>query len=241
MTPWRSPSAPSRCAATRPARRVGPTPARSSSPSTTNSACRTLTEHAPPSGTRTRWRRSGVAGGNPLDRCHDTDGLGKTVQVNGVELAWSEQGTSPAGTPSLVLVHGFTGSSHDFALEVDALARAGAVVTLDQRGHGHSTKTGALDGYTHRPAGRRPASRSSRRSGAARSICSATPWGAGRPGRRPQPARPGELARAHGHERLVLHAARRGHPCHGQHVHHGVRPGAGHAGHAQPRRPRGRR
>ena len=47
----RSPSAPSRFAATRPARPAGPTPARSSSPSTTISACRTRTD-------TTRGRRS---------------------------------------------------------------------------------------------------------------------------------------------------------------------------------------
>jgi 3-oxoadipate enol-lactonase len=72
----------------------------------------------------------------------------KTFHVNGVDLAWSEQGSSPAGTPTLVLCHGFTGSSHDFALEVDALAADRRVVTLDHRGHGHSTRTGHLDGYT---------------------------------------------------------------------------------------------
>jgi 3-oxoadipate enol-lactonase len=71
----------------------------------------------------------------------------KTVQVNGVDLAWSERGSSPAGTPTLVLVHGFTGSSHDFALEVDALAAQRRVVTLDQRGHGHSSKVGSIDAY----------------------------------------------------------------------------------------------
>jgi pimeloyl-ACP methyl ester carboxylesterase len=70
-----------------------------------------------------------------------------TVPVNGVELAWSERGEGPAGTPTFVLVHGFTGSSHDFALVVDALAGGRRVVLLDQRGHGHSTKTGRLDGY----------------------------------------------------------------------------------------------
>ena len=56
-------------------------------------------------------------------------------------------GTSPAGTPTLVLCHGFTGSSLDFSLEVDALAADRRVVTLDQRGHGHSTRTGRLEGY----------------------------------------------------------------------------------------------
>lgn len=46
-----------------------------------------------------------------------------------------------------MLCHGFTGSSFDFALEADALADDRRVVMLDQRGHGHSTKTGHLDGY----------------------------------------------------------------------------------------------
>ncbi len=72
----------------------------------------------------------------------------ETFHVHGVDLAWSEQGSSPAGTPTLVLCHGYTGSSHDFALEVGALAADRRVVTLDQRGHGHSTRTGHLDGYT---------------------------------------------------------------------------------------------
>jgi pimeloyl-ACP methyl ester carboxylesterase len=72
----------------------------------------------------------------------------ETFHVNGVELAWSERGTSAGGTPTLVLCHGFTGSSLDFALEVGVLAADRRVVTLDQRGHGHSTKTGHLDGYT---------------------------------------------------------------------------------------------
>ena len=69
----------------------------------------------------------------------------RTLPVNGVDLAWSEHGT---GGTTLVLCHGFTGSSYDFALEVDALATRRRVVTLDQRGHGHSTKTGTLAGYT---------------------------------------------------------------------------------------------
>ncbi len=71
-----------------------------------------------------------------------------TLQVNGVDLAWSERGSSPDGTPALVLVHGYTGSSYDFALVADALATHRRVVMLDQRGHGHSTRTGVLEGYT---------------------------------------------------------------------------------------------
>ena len=77
-----------------------------------------------------------------------TDTLEKFLPVNDVELAWWERGSSPAGTPTLVLVHGFTGSSHDFALVVDDLAVDRRVVLVDQRGHGHSTKTGSLAGYT---------------------------------------------------------------------------------------------
>jgi pimeloyl-ACP methyl ester carboxylesterase len=65
--------------------------------------------------------------------------------VNGVELAWNEQGEGPG--PTLVLCHGFTGSSLDFSLQVEALAEGRRVVTVDQRGHGESTKTGDLSTY----------------------------------------------------------------------------------------------
>jgi pimeloyl-ACP methyl ester carboxylesterase len=72
----------------------------------------------------------------------------QSLWVNGVELVWSERGSSPVGTPTLVLVHGFTGSGHDFALVADDLATDRRVVLLDQRGHGHSTKTGSVEDYT---------------------------------------------------------------------------------------------
>jgi pimeloyl-ACP methyl ester carboxylesterase len=77
-----------------------------------------------------------------------TNTLERLLPVNGVELAWWERGPSPAGTPTLVLVHGFTGSAHDFALVADDLAVDRRVVLVDQRGHGSSTKTGCLEGYT---------------------------------------------------------------------------------------------
>jgi pimeloyl-ACP methyl ester carboxylesterase len=70
------------------------------------------------------------------------------LRVNGVELAWSERGTGPGATPALVLVHGFTGAAHDFTLHVGALAARRRVVTIDQRGHGRSTRTGALEDYS---------------------------------------------------------------------------------------------
>lgn len=72
----------------------------------------------------------------------------RSFETHGVELAWWEVGSGQPGTPTLVLVHGFTGSAHDFALVADDLAVDRRAVLLDQRGHGRSTKTGTLDGYT---------------------------------------------------------------------------------------------
>jgi pimeloyl-ACP methyl ester carboxylesterase len=77
-----------------------------------------------------------------------TTASAEIFHTHGVDLAWTERGRSPAGTPTLVLAHGYTGSSHDFSLQVDALAQGRRVVTFDHRGHGLSTKTGHLDGYT---------------------------------------------------------------------------------------------
>ncbi len=68
------------------------------------------------------------------------------LDVNGVELAWGSAGAG--GGPPLVLCHGYTGSSHDFALQVDALAEHRRVIALDQRGHGRSTKTKEAATYT---------------------------------------------------------------------------------------------
>ena len=77
-----------------------------------------------------------------------TTSASQSARVNGVDLVWHDLGRDRTDAPPLLLVHGFTGSSHDFALEVGALAADRRVITLDQRGHGHSTKTGVLDGYT---------------------------------------------------------------------------------------------
>ncbi len=68
------------------------------------------------------------------------------IKVNGVELHWDRWG-APAGT-TLVLCHGYTGSSHDFALQVEPLAQTRRVIALDQRGHGLSTKTADQASYT---------------------------------------------------------------------------------------------
>src|SRR6185437_13436755 len=123
------------------ARRAGPTPARSSSPSTTSSACPTATESSAESGPE--HHRSPAA-----KQWFVTQTAAQSLSVNGIELAWSERGSGTAGRPTLVLVHGFTGSAHDFALVADDLATDRRVVLLDQRGHGDSTKTGSLEGYT---------------------------------------------------------------------------------------------
>jgi 3-oxoadipate enol-lactonase len=69
----------------------------------------------------------------------------ETFHVHDVDLSWSERGS---GEPAFVLCHGYTGSSHDWALQVDELARGRRVVTYDHRGHGYSTKVGSLEGYT---------------------------------------------------------------------------------------------
>jgi pimeloyl-ACP methyl ester carboxylesterase len=68
--------------------------------------------------------------------------------VGDVELAWGEWGASGGGGPDLVLCHGFSGSAHDFALEIEALSARRRVVAFDHRGHGRSTKAGSVTAYT---------------------------------------------------------------------------------------------
>jgi pimeloyl-ACP methyl ester carboxylesterase len=70
----------------------------------------------------------------------------KSVDVNGVDVRWDEWGEA-VGAP-LVLCHGYTGSSHDFSLQVEPLSRSRRVIALDQRGHGLSTKTADQASYT---------------------------------------------------------------------------------------------
>lgn len=74
--------------------------------------------------------------------------LGKTFAVDGVELAWDRFGG--AGGVPLMLCHGFSGSSHDFAMHVEPLAERRDVVVLDHRGHGASTNLGVIDHYSIR-------------------------------------------------------------------------------------------
>ena len=74
--------------------------------------------------------------------------LHKRLPVHGVELAWDDWGTSTPEAAPLLLCHGFSGSSHDFALHIPALAADRHVIALDHRGHGLSTKTRDLSSYS---------------------------------------------------------------------------------------------
>lgn len=72
--------------------------------------------------------------------------LTQRISIDGTELAWDTWGDGDG--PALLLVHGFSGSAHDFALTIDELAEQRRVVALDHVGHGLSAKLGAAGGYT---------------------------------------------------------------------------------------------
>ena len=69
----------------------------------------------------------------------------KQVSVNGIELHVEELGS---GDPPLVLIHGYTGSSVDWADVAPELAHDRRVIIYDHRGHGDSTNTGDIKSYT---------------------------------------------------------------------------------------------
>lgn len=75
----------------------------------------------------------------------DMAALTRTFEVEGFALAWDEWGGGDG--PPLVLVHGFSGSAHDFALHIPALAEHRRVLAIDHRGHGRSTNS--LDEATY--------------------------------------------------------------------------------------------
>ncbi|MEM7139778.1 MAG: alpha/beta hydrolase [Actinomycetota bacterium] len=74
-----------------------------------------------------------------------THELTRTYDVDGFSLAWDEWGSGDG--PPLVLIHGFSGSAHDFDLHIDALAADRRVLAIDHRGHGRSTNS--LDEATY--------------------------------------------------------------------------------------------
>lgn len=73
--------------------------------------------------------------------------LTRSFTVDGVALAWDRWGVNDTGAP-LFLCHGFSGSSHDFALQIETLGERREVVSIDHRGHGRSEKLRALAGYS---------------------------------------------------------------------------------------------
>lgn len=75
------------------------------------------------------------------------DDLTRSFTIDDVTLAWDRWGPGGDGAP-LLLCHGFSGSSHDFALHIEPLATAREVVTIDHRGHGRSQKLASTDRYS---------------------------------------------------------------------------------------------
>lgn len=67
-----------------------------------------------------------------------------TATINGLEIHYREKGE---GFP-VVLVHGFTGNSRNWALTVPVLTRQFRTISVDLRGHGHSAKPVREEDYT---------------------------------------------------------------------------------------------
>src|SRR5574341_973507 len=67
-----------------------------------------------------------------------------TATINGLEIHYRERGE---GFP-VVLVHGFTGNSRNWALTVPVLTRQFRTISVDLRGHGHSAKPVRQEDYT---------------------------------------------------------------------------------------------
>jgi 2-succinyl-6-hydroxy-2,4-cyclohexadiene-1-carboxylate synthase len=67
-----------------------------------------------------------------------------TVAVNGIDLNYRDVGEGQA----VVLVHGFTGNSRNWALTVPALRDRFRCVSVDLRGHGVSSKPTQQEDYT---------------------------------------------------------------------------------------------
>ena len=61
------------------------------------------------------------------------------VQVNGIRLGVEQRGHARKSAPTLVMLHGFTGSAAGWGLHLDTLAAYGLrVIALDLPGHGQS-------------------------------------------------------------------------------------------------------
>jgi pimeloyl-ACP methyl ester carboxylesterase len=73
------------------------------------------------------------------DRPPSETPYGHIITNDGVKLYYEQFGQSHGG-PTVVLVHGWSGSRHYFDLNTRPLARTCRVVTYDQRFHGDSEK-----------------------------------------------------------------------------------------------------
>lgn len=67
----------------------------------------------------------------------------KHLGHRGIQTAYLDEGDGP----TVLLLHGFTGSKLDFRDEVARLAQSHRVVVPDNRGHGESSNTGDADSY----------------------------------------------------------------------------------------------
>jgi 2-succinyl-6-hydroxy-2,4-cyclohexadiene-1-carboxylate synthase len=71
------------------------------------------------------------------------------VQVNGIRLGIEQRGTARKSGPTLVMLHGFTGSAAGWGNHLDILAARGLrIVALDLPGHGQSDAPGDPQRYT---------------------------------------------------------------------------------------------
>jgi len=66
------------------------------------------------------------------------------ARINSIEINYRESGE---GFP-LLLIHGFTGNLRNWALQVPALTRDFRMMSIDQRGHGHSEKPTRGEDYS---------------------------------------------------------------------------------------------
>jgi len=67
-----------------------------------------------------------------------------TATIHGLEIHYRDKGE---GFP-VVLVHGFTGNSRNWALTVPLLNQRFRTLSIDLRGHGHSAKPARAEDYT---------------------------------------------------------------------------------------------
>ena len=66
------------------------------------------------------------------------------ARINGIEINYRDNGE---GFP-LLLIHGFTGNLRNWALQAPVLTRGFRMVSIDQRGHGHSEKPTRPEDYS---------------------------------------------------------------------------------------------